>query len=75
MPLALKGIMSEKPLPELIEEEKKLKKLLKERGYTFSDPISTLLFFTATHLPYIRVTPRGMYDVMNKTILFPAIMR
>ncbi|WP_050613883.1 adenine deaminase C-terminal domain-containing protein [Bacillus testis] len=75
MPLSLKGIISEKPLPELIEEEKALTCLLKERGYRFSDPIYSLLFFSSTHLPYIRITPAGMYDVMNKTVLFPTIMR
>ena len=62
-------------MPELFNEEKELKQLLQERGYVFSDPIYTLLFFSATHLPYIRVTPTGMYDIMNKTVLFPTIMR
>lgn len=75
IPLALKGISSNKPIPELIEEEKKLKSCLQERGYPFSDPVFSLLFFSSTHLPYIRITPRGMYDVMNKTVLFPSIMR
>ena len=75
MPLTLKGVMSNKEMPELIKEENELKRLLCERGYRFEDPIYTLSFFSSTHLPYIRVTQCGVYDVMNKTILFPTIMR
>lgn len=75
VPLTLSGFMSEKEMGVLIEEEKKLKELLLERGYPHNDPIYSLLFFSATHLPYIRITQRGIYDVMNKTILFPTIMR
>ncbi|MGE7602849.1 adenine deaminase C-terminal domain-containing protein [Peribacillus sp. NPDC097675] len=75
VPLTLKGVMSTKELPELIIEENELKKLLRERGYRFDDPVYTLSFFSTTHLPYIRLTQRGVYDVMNKTILFPTIMR
>ncbi|MEK3889748.1 adenine deaminase C-terminal domain-containing protein [Bacillus sp. FSL K6-3431] len=75
IPLSLSGVMSEKELPDLIKEEEILKELLTERGYPFSDPIYSLLFFSATHLPYIRVTQQGMYDVKNKTILFPTLMR
>ena len=75
VPLTLKGVMSNKEVPELIIEENELKRLLRERGYRFADPIYTLSFFSTTHLPYIRVTQRGVYDVMNKTILFPTIMR
>ncbi|MGE7781833.1 adenine deaminase C-terminal domain-containing protein [Peribacillus sp. NPDC097264] len=75
VPLTLKGIMSNKEVPELIIEENELKRLLRERGYRFADPVYTLSFFSTTHLPYIRVTQRGVYDVMNKNILFPTIMR
>lgn len=75
IPLPLKGVMSNKPLPELIKEEKLFSAYLKEKGYKFKDPFNSLLFFSATHLPYIRVTQQGMYDVMKKTILFPTIMR
>jgi adenine deaminase len=75
IPLKLNGIMSNLPVKELINEEKKLLVKLKDRGYSFSDPVYSLLFFSATHLPYIRITQQGMYDVMNKTVLFPSIMR
>ena len=75
MELSLSGIMSDKPMEELMAEEKELKRLFREKGYPFADPIYTLLFFSSTHLPYIRVTQRGIYDVMNKTVLFPSIMR
>ncbi|MFE8701314.1 adenine deaminase C-terminal domain-containing protein [Cytobacillus sp. FJAT-54145] len=73
--LPLKGVMSDKRVEDLIEEEKILLSLLKERGYRFADPIYSLLFFSSTHLPYIRMTQQGMYDVMNKMVLFPTIMR
>jgi adenine deaminase len=75
IPLKLNGIMSNLPIKELMNEEKKLLVELKHRGYFFSDPVYSLLFFSATHLPYIRITQQGMYDVMNKTVLFPSIMR
>ena len=46
-----------------------MKELLKERGYTYNDPAFTLLFFSATHLPFIRLTPSGLYDVKNGKVL------
>lgn len=75
LPLTMKGVMTNEPLQTLIQKEKEMKGLLQERGYPFSDPVYSLLFFSSTHLPYIRITPQGMYDVMNKTVLFPTIMR
>ncbi|MFC4323991.1 adenine deaminase C-terminal domain-containing protein [Litchfieldia salsa] len=75
VPLELLGQMSVKPVEELITEEKQLTFFLRERGYKFDDPIYTLLFLSSTHLPYIRITPKGIYDVMNKIVLFPSIMR
>lgn len=75
LPLPLNGIMSDLPVEQLIVHEKKLFDELKKRGYSFSDPIYSLLFFSSTHLPYIRITQQGIYDVMNKAVLFPSIMR
>ncbi|WP_078382288.1 adenine deaminase C-terminal domain-containing protein [Sutcliffiella halmapala] len=75
IPLPLGGGMSNGALEELIEQETTLRNHLFARGYSFNDPIYTLLFLSSTHLPYIRITPRGIYDVMNKTVLFPSIMR
>jgi adenine deaminase len=75
IPLKVGGVMSDQPVENLIEQEKNLLAYLRERGYQFADPIYSLLFFSSTHLPYIRITQQGMYDVMNKTVLFPTIMR
>ncbi|MDF2855078.1 MAG: adenine deaminase [Neobacillus sp.] len=75
VPLKLAGIMSNLPIEELMKEEKRVLNELRERGYLFNDPVYSLLFFSSTHLPYIRITQQGMYDVMNKTVLFPSIMR
>lgn len=75
LPLPLGGIMSALPLEELMVQEKTLNMKLQQHGYSFRDPIYSLQFFSSTHLPYIRITPQGMYDVMNKTVLFPSIMR
>ncbi|TFB14276.1 adenine deaminase [Filobacillus milosensis] len=75
LPLGIKGVMTDIPMEELIEKEKKMKKLLQSFGYAHSDPVYTLFFLSSTHLPYIRITPVGIIDVLKKDILFPAIMR
>ncbi|MGE7859571.1 adenine deaminase C-terminal domain-containing protein [Bacillus mobilis] len=67
--LPLLGIMSKLKMNELIQEEKQMVKLLQERGYAYDDPAFTILFFSATHLPFIRVTPIGLYDVKNSKVL------
>lgn len=67
--LPLLGIMSELKMSELIQKEKKMVKLLQERGYAYNDPAFTILFFSATHLPFIRVTPIGLYDVKSGKVI------
>lgn len=67
--LPMLGIMSNLKMNELIQEEKQMVKLLQERGYAYDDPAFTILFFSATHLPFIRVTPIGLYDVKNSKVL------
>ncbi|MGG0707673.1 adenine deaminase C-terminal domain-containing protein [Bacillus paramobilis] len=67
--LPLLGIMSNLKMSELIQEEKQMVKLLQARGYAYDDPAFTILFFSATHLPFIRVTPIGLYDVKNSKVL------
>ncbi len=72
IPLPLIGRMSDLNMSHLIKVEKKMIALLKERGFTYDDPAFTLFFFSATHLPFIRLTPSGLYDVKNREVLvFP----
>lgn len=73
--LPLRGSMSELEMENLIKVEKKMIQLLKERGYQYDDPAFTLLFFSATHLPFIRLTPSGLYDVKNKKVLVSPVKR
>ncbi|MRG87401.1 adenine deaminase C-terminal domain-containing protein [Salinibacillus xinjiangensis] len=75
LPLKLAGKLSDEPMEELIKKEKELSNKLKEHGYQFTDPIYTLLFLSASHLPYLRITPKGIIDVKKKEVLFPTIMR
>ncbi|KAA0765776.1 adenine deaminase C-terminal domain-containing protein [Bacillus sp. SH5-2] len=67
--LPLMGIMSDEKVSHVIQKEKKMVNLLQERGYAYDDPAFTILFFSATHLPFIRVTPIGLYDVKSSKVL------
>ncbi|WP_265181862.1 adenine deaminase C-terminal domain-containing protein [Geomicrobium sp. JCM 19055] len=69
------GVMSDKPMEEVIEEHKQFESVLKEAGYPFEDPLYSIFFFSSTHLPYVRMTSKGIYDVHKKSVLFPTIMR
>jgi adenine deaminase len=75
IPLSIGGGLSNEKVEDLIEQELALKKALHDRGYTHGDAIYTLLFLQSTHLPYVRITQRGIFDVMKKSVLFPSFMR
>ncbi|WP_027963952.1 adenine deaminase C-terminal domain-containing protein [Halalkalibacillus halophilus] len=75
LPLPLKGAMTDISMEKLIGQEEKLQQVLIDFGYRFQDPVYTLLFLSSTHLPYIRLTPKGLMDVKKKEILFPSVMR
>ena len=73
--LAVGGFVSNKTMEQMIEQELHLKAAVKERGYIHSDVIYTLLFLQSTHLPYIRVTQVGLFDVMKNKVMLPSVMR
>jgi adenine deaminase len=75
IPLALAGSLFDGTVEDLIPLEVKLKAELKKRGYHHTDAIYTLLFLQSTHLPYIRITSRGIFDVMKSAVMLPAVMR
>lgn len=75
IPLTIGGLLYNGSVESLMEKEKALKQALAERGYQLGDAIYTLLFLQSTHLPYIRITPKGIFDVMKNKLLLPAVMR
>lgn len=73
--LSLGGLMFAGDMDTLIEKEKEMREILRDFGYPFQDPIFTLYFLSSTNLPYVRITQKGIYDVMKRSVLFPATMR
>ncbi|MGM8364025.1 adenine deaminase C-terminal domain-containing protein [Virgibacillus sp. W0181] len=73
--LELSGVMHDGDFKKLITEEKKLKHILQDYGYLYNDPVYNILFLSSTHLPYIRITQQGIYDVLRRETIFPANMR
>ncbi|WP_301172326.1 adenine deaminase C-terminal domain-containing protein [Brevibacillus nitrificans] len=72
-PLPLAGKFSDAPMPKVIDMAVAFTELLQEKGYRHLDPIYSLLFFTATHLPYARLTADGIVDVKSSRIVIPSI--
>lgn len=75
LPLPIGGGLSAEPVEKLITQELELKKALADRGYKFSDAVYTFLFLQSTHLPYIRITQKGIYDVMKNEVVIPSTER
>lgn len=75
LPLSLSGAMYAGDVEDLIEKEYELKNILIDAGYEYADPVSNLYFLSSVHLPYIRVTPRGIIDIMTRETIVPANMR
>ena len=69
LPLEVAGHMTDLPLADLADRCLELGKLLQERGHPFHDPLYTLLFLTANHLPTVRLTRMGLWDVKRREVV------
>ena len=67
--LPLAGIMAPGPFEEAHAIAKELKACLQDAGYPFSDPVYSLLFFTADFLPGPRLTWSGVLDARRGKIV------
>jgi adenine deaminase len=67
--LPLAGIMAPGPFEEAHAVAKELKACLHNAGYPFSDPVYSLLFFTADFLPGPRLTWSGVLDARRGKIV------
>ena len=75
LPLTIGGGLSAEPVEKLIPQELELKRALTERGHKHGDAVYTFLFLQSTHLPYIRITQMGMFDVLKNEVIIPGAER
>ncbi len=71
LPLPLGGLMSTRTVAEAAGAVSELTALLRERGYDHHDITYSLLFLGFDSLPYVRLTYRGLWDVMRGETLIP----
>jgi adenine deaminase len=71
LPLSLGGMMSPMPVAEVGASVDTLTRLLRARGYAHHDISYTLLFLGFDSLPYVRLTYRGLWDVIKGRVILP----
>ncbi|MGD9147528.1 MAG: adenine deaminase [Anaerolineae bacterium] len=69
-PLPIAGLMSDRPLEEVGEQEKALTEAAHSLGCTLPDPLMTMSFLALEVIPALKLTDRGLVDV-NRFDLVP----
>jgi adenine deaminase len=75
LPLPLGGVMTRTSLPQAAAREDALRAALVARGYPHHEPMFTLFFLAADFLPFVRLSPRGVWDVKRGRVLLPRRVR
>ncbi len=68
--LSMGGTMSFLSIPELAGELRMLRFYLKKLGSRLDDPLWCAVFLSLTGLPEVRITPRGMFHVKQKRVVY-----
>jgi adenine deaminase len=71
LPLPVGGMASPDPCAQVAAALDRLDGLLAARGYQHGEVAYTLLFLSFDALPYVRLTYRGVWDVVAGRVLFP----
>jgi adenine deaminase len=71
LPLPLGGVMSPKSIAAISADLDRLTSIVRARGYRHQDLHYSLLFFGFDSLPYVRLTYRGLWDVVAGRVIIP----
>jgi adenine deaminase len=69
LPFPLGGVASDLPMDPLADKLDDFARILREFGCPLADPFMTFLFIPFTALPYVRMTPSGLLDVIPFKII------
>ena len=71
LPLTVGGMISTASFEDVARGYCEINDYLWETGCPWDDPILSLSFLSFSGLPYVRITPKGIVDVLKKEIIFP----
>jgi adenine deaminase len=69
LPLPVAGIISDKPLSEVLKKLKQLDKVCEDLGCVLDHPFGALSFLTLSVIPELRLTDKGLVDVTKFKIV------
>jgi len=67
--LPVAGLLSDKPLPEVVNQLEKLERVAGKLGATLASPFSTLSFLALPVIPELRLTDLGLVDVNEFSLI------
>ncbi|HWE81418.1 MAG TPA: adenine deaminase [Gaiellaceae bacterium] len=63
LPLPVAGLLSDRPLAEVLEASRGLGAAVRSLGVTFPQPVQMLAFLALSVIPSLKITDRGLVDV------------
>ena len=63
LPLPVAGLLSDRPLAEVVEASRALNAAAQVLGVTFPAPFQMLAFLALSVIPSLKITDRGLVDV------------
>jgi adenine deaminase len=63
LPLPVAGLLSDRPLAEVLDASRHLAAAVRELGVTFPQPVQMLAFLSLSVIPALKITDRGLVDV------------
>ena len=69
LPLPIAGLLSDEPLQDVVAAHERLDRAAAELGTTLAAPFATLSFMALPVIPELRLTDRGLVDVLEFRLL------
>jgi adenine deaminase len=63
LPLPVAGLLSDRPLDEVLAGSRELAAAIRSLGVTFPQPVQMLAFLSLSVIPSLKITDRGLVDV------------